>query len=118
MKHEHKHILEEERARLTSELEKIARRDPETGEWETIPASSEEGEADSNSQADRFENFEESSALMLELEARFIEVETALSKMEDNEYGRCDICGNPIEEARLAANPAAQTCIAHMNAIQ
>ncbi len=115
MKNEHKQKLQEERARLTAELEKVARRDPETGEWEVVRDASNQSAADSNNQADLMEGFEENSALMNELEARYFEVETALSKMEDGEYGTCDVCGNPIEEGRLDANPAAQTCMEHMN---
>ena len=115
MTNDHKKKLEEEKVRLAAELSKIGKFDPETGEWEARPEAYDQSEADYTNAADRNEDFEEKSALMTELEARYIEVETALSKMQDNEYGLCDVCGKPIEEERLAANPAAQTCMEHMN---
>ena len=114
MTHDHKQKLEEEKARLVAELNKIGKLDPETGEWEATPEAYDQSEADYTNAADRNEDFEEKSSLMTELEARYIEVETALSKMHDDEYGLCDICGKKIEEERLTANPAAQTCVEHM----
>jgi RNA polymerase-binding transcription factor DksA len=35
--------------------------------------------------------------------------------MEEGKYGICKVCGEEIEEARLEANPAAETCKAHLN---
>ena len=35
----------------------------------------------------------------------------ALRKLDDGRYGACDRCGQPIGEARLAARPAALTCV-------
>ncbi len=115
MTNDHKKKLEEEKVRLVAELSKIGKLDPETGEWSAQAEAYDQSEADYTNAADRNEDFEEKSALMTELEARYIEVETALSKMHDNEYGLCDICGKQIEEERLAINPAAQTCMEHMN---
>ena len=115
MTNDHKKALQDEKARLVAELGKIGKLDPETGEWSARPEEYDQSEADYTNAADRNEDFEEKSALMTELEARYIEVETALSKMHDDEYGLCDVCGKEIEEERLAANPAAQTCVEHMN---
>ena len=64
--------------------------------------------------ADRFEEFEENSAIMVPLKARLDEVNNALGRIEEGTYGTCSVCANPIEEDRLNANPAASTCIAHM----
>jgi RNA polymerase-binding transcription factor DksA len=36
-------------------------------------------------------------------------------QIEKGAYGTCKICGEKIEEDRLEANPAAQTCKLHMN---
>src|ERR1700722_311565 len=35
----------------------------------------------------------------------------ARGRLADGRYGVCDGCGQPIGEARLAARPAARTCI-------
>lgn len=39
------------------------------------------------------------------------EVEAALSRIQRGEYGICEICENPIREARLQALPWARLCI-------
>ncbi len=38
------------------------------------------------------------------------EVELALSRLDDGTYGRCETCGEPIAEGRLAEDPIARTC--------
>jgi DnaK suppressor protein len=39
------------------------------------------------------------------------EIEDALVKLDDGEYGRCESCGGEIGEARLEAMPSAKLCI-------
>jgi len=39
------------------------------------------------------------------------EVEHALHKLDQGTYGLCDICGQPIEPARLEALPQASLCL-------
>jgi DnaK suppressor protein len=39
------------------------------------------------------------------------EVEAALKRISTGEYGTCEICENPIKEARLQALPWARLCI-------
>ncbi len=43
--------------------------------------------------------------------AELRQVETALARLKEGEYGTCIDCGAPIGEARLLANPVAQRCI-------
>jgi DnaK suppressor protein len=38
-------------------------------------------------------------------------IETALERVRQGRYGLCDRCGQPIGDDRLAARPAALTCI-------
>jgi DnaK suppressor protein len=38
-------------------------------------------------------------------------IEAALQRLETGRYGICERCGQPIGEERLAARPAAATCI-------
>ena len=111
---EHKAQLEEEKAKLVAELAALGRRDPASHEWQAVPEEADESDNDQNTQADRFEDFEEKSALILPLETRLAEVEAALAKIAGKGYGVCTVCGNPIEEERLSANPAASTCTKHM----
>jgi DnaK suppressor protein len=39
------------------------------------------------------------------------EIEMAMRRLADGSYGRCRRCGQPIGAARLAARPAAASCI-------
>lgn len=41
------------------------------------------------------------------------DVETALRRLDDGTYGRCDVCGDAIPEDVLADTPAARTCPKH-----
>jgi RNA polymerase-binding transcription factor DksA len=65
--------------------------------------------------ADKAENYEERTAMLNTLEARLVDVNLALQKISDGNYGKCEVSGEMIEEDRLMANPAARTCKAHMN---
>jgi DnaK suppressor protein len=40
-----------------------------------------------------------------------IEVQDALKRIEDGTYGKCTVCGRPIEPARLEAVPWARYCL-------
>ncbi|HXW44482.1 MAG TPA: TraR/DksA C4-type zinc finger protein [Streptosporangiaceae bacterium] len=39
------------------------------------------------------------------------QIDAALARIDDGSYGICASCGKPIAAARLAARPAAATCI-------
>jgi len=39
------------------------------------------------------------------------DIDAALAKMESGEYGCCEHCGHPIDEARLDAVPYARLCL-------
>ena len=45
------------------------------------------------------------------LEAGLERTERALAKLDEGTYGRCDVCGEPIAERRLAAMPDVVTCV-------
>lgn len=107
--------LSEELTMLEAELMKIGRRNPSNpADWEARAPSAEDVEADLSEAADRIEEFEERTSILKELEARYNNVKLALEKIEKGTYGVCEIGGEPIEDARLEANPAARTCEAHM----
>jgi len=55
---------------------------------------------------------DELSSQIAEVESRELSnIETALERMRQGEYGRCDGCGNGIPLARLQALPYATMCI-------
>ncbi len=112
----YKTILEAEFADLEAELKTLGIHNPTVPEdWIATPSGVGENEADENVGADRAEEWEEKAAILAVLETRYNNVSRALGKIGSGEFGKCEIGGEPIEEARLDANPAARTCMAHLN---
>jgi RNA polymerase-binding transcription factor DksA len=107
--------LQKELLLVEHELENVGRKNPDNKlDWEAVPADMNKDSADENETADNMEEFEENTAVLKELEIRYNDIKTALSKIEKGEYGFCEVCGKPIEEDRLVANQAAKTCKEHM----
>lgn len=115
MKIEHyKKKLEAEKAKLESEMGNIGRRNPMVpDDWEAVPSET-GAEPDLADQADVVIIRAGNSAILADLEARYDTILAALSRIEKNAYGTCDVCGKEIEEARLEADPAAATCVTHL----
>jgi RNA polymerase-binding transcription factor DksA len=44
------------------------------------------------------------------VDALLNDVEQSLSRLDAGTYGRCEECGEPIDDARLAELPTARTC--------
>lgn len=106
--------LEAEKAKLESEMVSVGRRNPSVpGDWEPIPSET-GAEADLADQADVVMSSESNTAILADLEARYDTILGALSRIDKKTYGKCEVCGSEIEEARLGANPAATTCINHL----
>lgn len=100
--------IENLKQKLEEELETVGQQLGDTKRIDIDPTATERDEI-----ADRFEDEEEKSEERVALEARKLELETALGRIEAGTYGKCRECGAQIEEERLEANPAAATCIAH-----
>ena len=110
----YKALLEEELLKLQGELTTVGRINPENpADWQAKPAQMDTLVADENELADTLEAFEENSAILEQLEIQINDVKRALKKIDAGTYGICEITGEQIEEARLDANPAARTCLAH-----
>lgn len=111
-----KQKLEEELQVVEQELNELGWKNKETGEWETTGNTLDVATpmADSNESADQLEEYQERQGETSVLEARRTDVKDALAKIKDGTYGTCETDGEPIEEDRLEANPAARTCKAHM----
>ncbi|MBI4065611.1 TraR/DksA C4-type zinc finger protein [Candidatus Kaiserbacteria bacterium] len=115
MKKEHfRKRLEAEKTKLESEMGSVGRRNPSVpGDWESIP--SEVGmESDLADQADIVMSRESNTAILADLEARYDTVLSALKRIEDDSYGKCEVCKGKIEEKRLEADPSATTCTKHL----
>jgi len=103
-----------EKENLESELGYIGEKDKERpGNYNAQPAETDQvGFRDEV--ADRLEEYDERLAIEQPLEARLRNVTDALERIEHGAYGFCNVCGQKIEDDRLAANPSARTCKAHI----
>lgn len=113
----YKEKLEKELKVVESELKEIAVKAPkDPNGW--VPSITKETDmgsdsADENEVADEIESFEENTAIVSKLEAQYNDIKIALEKIKKGTYGKCEVGGEDIPEARLKANPSARTCISH-----
>lgn len=109
-----KRFEEKLRAELTEaekDLASVGRVNPDNPrDWEPLPEKMDISSADENEVADSIESYEENSAILKQLEVRYNDINDALKKIETGTYGKCEVCGKDIEEARLEVNPEARTC--------
>ncbi len=106
-----KKLLLKEKARLENDLSSLGRVNPDNPQdWEATPSEElDEKSSDPNKAADAVEDLEARTATLKELESYLQEVKHALAKIDAGTYGICEVSGNPIEEDRLEAYPAART---------
>ena len=114
--HAYKSMLLEALDELTKELQTVGIHDPHNPQdWTPVPEQLDGNEPDSDLIADEVEDSDERQALVATLETTYNDIMRALKKIEEGTSGTCEICGGPIEEDRLEANPEARTDKAHMN---
>jgi len=111
----YKNKLIVEKERIEKELSSLGRINPEDAtDWQATPDDMNTLHSDKNELADEMEEFEIRSAVQVELENRLLNIRSAIERIENNTYGKCEKCGKDIEEDRLGANSAAKTCKAHL----
>lgn len=109
----HKAALLREAAELRAQLESLGALDHTVaGDWVSTPEEAIATEADEDIVADRVEAALTRDGELAALESRYNNITRALAKLEAGTFGSCELCDQPVEAARLAANPAARTCIA------
>ncbi len=98
--------LKEERDRLIRQLDQVRASAPAVGEMK-------EGSPYGKKEEGASEAFELEKRLALEkrLMGTLAEIEHALRKFEKGTYGVCDVCGRPVETARLEVLPQANLCL-------
>lgn len=102
--------------KIEGDLKELGVHNPQVkSDWVATPEEAVGDEADSNVAADQVENWEERRATLATLETEYNNVVAALQKMEDGQFGKCEVCNEAIETDRLTVNPAARTCKSHMN---
>jgi RNA polymerase-binding transcription factor DksA len=101
-------VLNGERASTTEQIVDLTR------DHAGIIAASAESNADDEHDPEgatiAFER-EQLSALLRQARERLADLDRALEQLADGTYGVCENCGRPITPERLAARPAARTCI-------
>lgn len=98
--------LEQERKRLSIELDKLKGETASSSEWrEGSPFGKREEEADEAT------NLEKRLVMEKHLTDSLSEIDRALSKAKSGSYGICDMCGKSIEPARMDAMPTATLCL-------
>ena len=107
--------LEEEKLKLETELASVGRRNPgNKKDWEATPPDT-GAEPDPVDSAEQKEGYDDNATILNDLEIRYNEVLAALDRVEKGTYGVCTVSGEPIEQDRLDADPAAATCKTHLN---
>ena len=101
--------LEEERVELDTQLTTIVE---DTFATTQSDLSGDVGLDDESADAGTA-TFEREKDLSIENNVRDLlqKIERALRRMDDGTYGVCDICGKPIEKARIKALPYVDLCI-------
>lgn len=103
-------VHKEVRADLEAEREELSRRLAElTADGATAPDFDENFADSAQVAAEQGENL----SLAVALREQLSDVEGALQRIDDGTYGKCEICGEAISEARLEAMPATPFCIDH-----
>jgi len=98
--------LESEQKHLSKELEQlISSGHPTEERREGSPFGKREEEATESLE------LEKRLALENRIREQLAEVEHALQKLQKGTYGLCDVCGQPIDPARLEALPQASLCL-------
>jgi DnaK suppressor protein len=98
------------RAERTRAGQRIAALEREFADLAAAGAAGTDDEHDPEGATLAFER-QHSAALLDAARDQLAAIDAALQRLETGRYGRCERCGQPIGEERLAARPAAVTCI-------
>ena len=100
--------LAEERARTT---ERLVRLDADHAGF--VAASKDSNADDEHDPEGATIAFERSQVATLarQHQQHLAEVDAALARLDAGAYGTCEVCGEPIPEARLEARPTARHCV-------
>ena len=117
--------MDPDRARelLTTELEELddraefaatAASEPASGDLSANESGTTQHPADFASEVT---NRMESEGLVRTVELQRRRVQDALDRLDNGKYGRCEVCGQEIDDERLEARPEVSTCREHADAL-
>jgi RNA polymerase-binding transcription factor DksA len=102
--------LREERAEVSARMATMSK------ELESVIAASVDSNADDEhdpeGQTIAYER-SQLSALIHAAQEHLSGIEQATARLEQGDYGTCEVCLQPIPAARLEARPIARTCVQH-----
>jgi len=103
--------LKEKKIRLEGELASFAQKDPKVaGDYDTrFPDFGTTQSSDE--EATEVATYGNSLPVEYALELRLAEVNRAIEKITNGEYGKCEKCNQPIDPKRLEAMPEAKNCV-------
>lgn len=105
-----KEKLESEKSAIEKELGSFATEDQEQKDnWNTRYPNREMGNMEE--EADEMQEYDNMLSVEHNLELRLKDINAALGKIEQGNYGACEKCQKPIGEERLLANPEARLCM-------
>lgn len=106
--------LEKEKEDLEKELKSFARKDPKLkGDWNTEYPKFNRGVGSQGLEeaADEVEEYLNLLPIEANLESRLKTIDSALEKMGNRRYGKCEKCKKQMSLERLKVCPEAQFCI-------
>ncbi len=107
---EMKTLLLAEKAKLETELNKFAHRNPQAAEVDFDANFPNLGDKEDEN-ASEVATYSDNLSLEGELEKQLRDVLSALKMMDAGTYGVCKYCKQEISEARLRARPTSSSCI-------
>lgn len=100
--------LTEHRRTLTADLERVRADLEEIRDSRGTQSDDDEHDPEGGTMSAQWSH---STGIGADLEARLVEVDRALLRMEQGTYGICVQCGQEIPRERLLARPSADRCV-------
>lgn len=104
-----KEELSAEKNRVLADLKNISKKDTHESDNRAVQFPEYGDKPDENAQ--EISDFSTTVMTQKVLEKSLEDIEKALARIENGNYGICKYCHNPIDEKRLMARPTAGACI-------
>jgi DnaK suppressor protein len=105
--------LKEQKSKLETQLKSFAKKDKKLEhDWDTKYPHINGGVGSQRAEtaSDEVEEYATLLSIEYSLETQLKDINLALEKIKEKQYGKCEKCKKPISLRRLQAFPAAKTC--------